>query len=87
MASIPSLFEELQTKEQQLEAIREIVLSCKNVEPQLIEGQGYFKAMTLKIDKQRYTILKQMGLDSDKTSQQLLIEAVDLLLAQNKKQS
>jgi hypothetical protein len=43
------------------------------------EPQGYFKAMTLKIDRARYQRLKQMGLDADKTSQQLLIEAVDLL--------
>lgn len=45
-----------------------------------VEVPGYFKAMTLKIDKTRYRRLKQMGLDLDKTSQQLLIEAVDLLL-------
>lgn len=81
MANTIGLFEELQLKEQQLEAIREIVLSAKNVEPQALEGEGYFKAMTLKIDKSRYTTLKQMGLDQNKTSQQLLTEAVDLLLA------
>ena len=46
-----------------------------------VEVEGYFKAMTLKIDRQRYRRLKQMGLDLNKTSQQLLIEAVDLLLA------
>lgn len=45
-----------------------------------VEIEGYFKAMTLKIDRQRYRRLKQMGLDMNKTSQQLLIEAVDLLL-------
>ena len=49
------------------------------IEP--VEIEGYFKAMTLKIDRQRYKRLKQMGLDLNKTSQQLLIEAVDLLLS------
>ena len=49
------------------------------IEP--VEIEGYFKAMTLKIDRQRYRRLKQMGLDLNKTSQQLLTEAVDLLLA------
>ena len=48
--------------------------------PVPVEVPGYFKAMTLKIDRDRYRRLKQMGLDLDKTSQQLLIEAVDLLL-------
>ena len=48
--------------------------------PVPLEVPGYFKAMTLKIDRDRYRRLKQMGLDLDKTSQQLLIEAVDLLL-------
>lgn len=45
-----------------------------------VEVPGYFKAMTLKIDRDRYRRLKQLGLDQSKTSQQLLIEAVDLLL-------
>ena len=40
----------------------------------------YFKAMTLKVDQVRYRRLKQMGLELDKTSQQLLIEALDALL-------
>ena len=48
--------------------------------PVQVEVPGYFKAMTLKIDRDRYRRLKQMGLDQGKTSQQLLIEAVDLLL-------
>lgn len=43
-------------------------------------ASGYFKAMTFKIDRDRYKRLKQLGLDTDKTSQQLLSEAVDLLL-------
>ena len=43
-------------------------------------GQHYWKAMTLKLDRERFVRLKQMGLEQNKTSQALLIEAVDLLL-------
>ena len=39
------------------------------------------KAMSLKLDHVRYIQLKQLGLDRGKTSQDLLVEAVDLLLA------
>ena len=49
-----------------------------------VGGQGYFKAMTLKLDKERFTQIKQLGLDQNKTSQVLLVEAVDLLLSQRR---
>ena len=38
----------------------------------------YFKAMTLKIDQGRYERLKRYGFESGKTSQDILIEALDL---------
>lgn len=38
------------------------------------------KAMTLKLDRERYMSIKKIGLDEGKSSQQLLSEAVDLLL-------
>jgi hypothetical protein len=44
---------------------------------------GYLKAMTLKLDGERYRQLKQLGLDRGKTSQELLIEAVDMLLSRS----
>ena len=44
---------------------------------------GYLKAMTLKLDGERYRQLKQLGLDRDKSSQELLVEAVDMLLAKS----
>lgn len=50
--------------------------------PAPVGGQGYFKAMTLKLDKDRFMRLKQLGLNQNKTSQVLLVEAVDLLLSQ-----
>ena len=40
----------------------------------------YYKALTLKLDKARYQALKQLGLQEDKSSQELLTEAVDALL-------
>lgn len=53
--------------------------AAKPVDP---AGAGFHKAMTLKLDKARYTQIKQLGLDEDTTSQDLLVEAVDMLLAQ-----
>ncbi|WP_029528566.1 ribbon-helix-helix domain-containing protein [Polaromonas glacialis] len=44
---------------------------------------GYLKAMTLKLDGERYRQLKQLGLDRGKTSQELLVEAVDMLLGRS----
>lgn len=44
-------------------------------------GQVYYKALTLKLDKRRYQALKQLGLLEDKSSQELLTEALDGLLS------
>lgn len=49
--------------------------------PQDPAGAGFHRAMTLKLDKNRYTRIKQLGLDEDTTSQALLIEALDMLFA------
>lgn len=43
---------------------------------------GVYKSMTLKLDKGRYTRLKQLGLDEESSSQDLLTEALDMLFAQ-----
>ena len=43
-------------------------------------ASAYYKALTLKLDKARYQALKQLGLQEDKSSQELLTEAVDALL-------
>lgn len=42
----------------------------------------YFKALTVKLDKGRYTRLKQAGLVVDKTSQEIFVEALDSYLSQ-----
>lgn len=41
---------------------------------------GYLKSMTLKLDMTRYMRIKRLGLDRGKTSQDLLVEAVDQFL-------
>jgi hypothetical protein len=40
----------------------------------------YAKALTVKLDSQRYMRLKLLGLERGKSSQQLLVEALDALL-------
>ena len=51
------------------------------------ERMVYYKALTLKLDKARYQALKQLGLQEDKSSQELLTEAVDALLASQRERT
>lgn len=44
-------------------------------------ASAYYKALTLKLDKASYQALKQLGLQEDKSSQELLTEALGVLLA------
>jgi hypothetical protein len=46
-------------------------------------GQSYWKALTLKLDRERFTALKKRGVDLNKTSQVILTEALDLWLKKN----
>lgn len=41
----------------------------------------YYKALTLKLDRPRFEALKKVGLTLDKSSQNLLVEALDAYLA------
>lgn len=43
--------------------------------------KDYHKSLTVKLDKDRYFRLKEVGLKHDKSSQELFIEALDALLA------
>lgn len=43
-------------------------------------GQEYHKALTLKLDKERFTRLKMLGVMTGRTSQVMLVEALDLWL-------
>lgn len=47
-------------------------------------GPGYYKALTFKLDRTRYNKLKTLGLELDKSSQELLTEALDALLDKKK---
>ena len=44
------------------------------------KSRDYFKALTVKLDKERYRRLKQAGLNYDKSSQEIFIEALDAYL-------
>ena len=44
---------------------------------------SYYKALTLKVDKDRFTKLKNLGVQKDLRSQALMTEALDLLFAKH----
>lgn len=58
-------------------------------EPRAIEktmpatAQDYYKALTVKLDRERYESLKSRGVKYDKKSQEIFVEALDLWLKQN----
>ncbi|MCE1183183.1 MAG: hypothetical protein LWW81_12930 [Rhodocyclales bacterium] len=39
---------------------------------------GYYKALTVKLDRERYESLKRLGVRLDKKSQEIFVEALDL---------
>jgi hypothetical protein len=41
-------------------------------------GRDYYKALTVKLDRDRYEGLKSMGVKLDKKSQEIFVEALDL---------
>lgn len=46
--------------------------------PTRSEGRsGYYKALTVKLDRDRYETLKYLGIRLDKKSQTILVEALD----------
>ena len=44
---------------------------------------AYYKALTLKVDRERFTKLKNLGVQRDLRSQALMTEALDLLFAKH----
>ena len=46
--------------------------------PPLGSGRDYYKALTVKLDRDRYESLKSMGVKLDKKSQESFVEALDL---------
>lgn len=47
----------------------------------------YYKALTVKLDRERYETLKNAGVKLDKKSQEIFVEALDLWLKQAAPQS
>lgn len=41
-------------------------------------SRDYYKALTVKLDRDRYESLKSMGVKLDKKSQEIFVEALDL---------
>jgi hypothetical protein len=54
-------------------------------EPELNQS-SYYKALTVKLDRERYEALKNIGVKLDKKSQEILVEAFDLWLKQTSEQ-
>ena len=50
-------------------------------------GRDYYKALTVKLDRDRYETLKNVGVKLDKKSQEIFVEALDLWLKQATAQS
>jgi hypothetical protein len=75
-------------KEEELPSViapRKIAAKPKSVIPAKPEGgQAYWKAMTLKLDYDRFVELKHLGVVRNKTSQDCLVEALDLWLDANR---
>lgn len=45
-------------------------------------AMDYYKALTVKLDRERYESLKNLGLKLDKKSQEIFVEALDLWIKQ-----
>ncbi|MGI4827693.1 MAG: hypothetical protein ACRYFU_05820 [Janthinobacterium lividum] len=54
-----------------------------SAESEAIAQSSYYKALTLKVDKDRFTKLKNLGVQKDLRSQALMTEALDLLFAKH----
>ena len=51
--------------------------------PIAVAGEkDYYKALTVKLDRERYETLKNVGVKLDKKSQEIFVEALDLWLKQ-----
>ena len=49
--------------------------------PAAVAVASYYKALTVKLDRNRYETLKNAGLKLDKKSQEIFVEALDAYLA------
>jgi len=47
-----------------------------------VPAVDYYKALTVKLDRERYESLKNLGVKLDKKSQEIFVEALDLWMKQ-----
>lgn len=82
MAKSASLSAELVIKKgEALPATFNETPKAKSIEmdaPTAVLDRGYYKALTVKLDRNRYEALKSIGLKLDKKSQEIFVEALDL---------
>lgn len=58
------------------------VLPVEPAKPARAEAaSAYYKALTVKLDRERYETLKNAGIKLDKKSQEIFVEALDAYLA------
>jgi len=74
------------------QAMPAVSLSAPPANPVLRKAQqgtatDYYKALTVKLDRDRYETLKNAGVKLDKKSQEIFVEALDLWLKQAAPQS
>lgn len=60
-------------------------IAAKPIQAQVTTAVQAYKALTVKLDRDRYTALKNLGVKLDKKSQSIFIEALDLWIAQAEK--
>ena len=57
-------------------------ITVPQMQPESSRHLIYYKALTVKLDRDRYEALKNAGVKLDKKSQEILVESLDLWLKQ-----
>ena len=81
MAKTASLTASLVAKKGEAAPATEIRLA-QVIEAPTAARRDYYKALTVKLDRNRYEALKNLGGKLDKKSQEIFVEALDLWLRQ-----
>jgi hypothetical protein len=66
-------------KGQAMPAAASVAIEAPSTAPSAVAS--YYKALTVKLDRNRYETLKNAGLKLDKKSQEIFVEALDAYLA------
>jgi hypothetical protein len=66
-------------KGQAVPAVTAVITESPVAPPSTVAS--YYKALTVKLDRNRYETLKNVGLKLDKKSQEIFVEALDAYLA------